>query len=123
MPEIAAVLLGVFLCVVGLTHFIFPGYFLRLVPDWAPFRRYLVPASGVAEIVVGALVLWPATRAVGAWAAAALITIYLTSHFDALARSGGVSWKDPLFGPPGAAMRVVVNVLYVAWAIFVATTA
>lgn len=115
-------MLGLFLLIVGATHFFLTNYYRKLVPPWIPRAEAIIVASGVAEIALGALLLWPPARAAAAWAVAGLIALYMLSHFDALARSRGTSWKDPLFGPPGAVLRIVVNLLYIAWAVWVASS-
>lgn len=120
LHEWVGLLLGVFLITVGMTHFLIPAYYERLVPKWLPPARRLVWVSGVAEVLIGSLVLYAPTRTLGAWLAAGLITTYLPSHLDALARCRGVRWRDPLFGPPGAAARLVANLAYVLWAVWVA---
>lgn len=119
MHVIAAVALAMFLVVTGVMHFLVPGYFRTLVPAWLGRERFLVAVSGAAEVVVGALVLVPYSRRVGGWAAAVLITCYLVSHVDALGRAR----RDRprlLERPAGAVARLVVNVLYIAWATAVA---
>ena len=119
MHAIAAVALAVFLVVTGVLHFLVPGYFLRLVPAWLRRERLLVAVSGSAEVMVGALVLVPCSRPVGGWAAAALITCYLVSHVDALRRARP-DLPRLLERPAGAVARLVVNILYIAWAVAVA---
>lgn len=119
MHAIAAVALAVFLVVTGGMHFLTPGYFRTLVPAWLGRERLLVAVSGAAEIVAGALVLVPWCRPAGGWAAAALITCYLVSHVDAL-RCARPDRRRLLDRPAGAAARLVVNVLYIAWAVAVA---
>lgn len=120
--NIGAVILGLFLLAIGVSHFLVPRYYRRLVPAWVPYARGVILASGGTEIVLGALLLWPSARAIAAWSVAGLIGLYLLSHFDALAHSRGKSWKDPLFGPPGALLRIIVNLLYIGWAVWVATS-
>ncbi|WP_433346368.1 DoxX family protein [Microtetraspora malaysiensis] len=119
MDTIGAVGLAIFLIVTGVAHFVVPGYFRTLVPTWLGRASLLVAATGVAEIVVGALVLVPAGRSAGSWAAAALITGYLVSHVDALwhARADRPRKLDR---PLGALARLVVNGVYIAWAVAVA---
>ncbi|MFE9635809.1 hypothetical protein [Streptomyces sp. NPDC006463] len=78
--------------------------------------------SGVAEAVVGVLVLVPCSRPAGGLAAAVLITCYLVSHADALRRARPERPRL-LERPVGAAARLVVNVLYIVWAIAVARSA
>ncbi|MFF5211206.1 hypothetical protein [Streptosporangium sp. NPDC000396] len=119
MHTIAAVALAFFLIVVGIGHFVFTGYFRTLIPAWIPWKTPLVLASGVAEILSGALTLVPGTRAAGAWAAAALITSYLVSHLDAL-RHAHPGRSRVLERPSGAVARLVVNAFYIAWAVMVA---
>lgn len=122
MHAIASVALAVFLIVTGVMHFLSPGYFRTLVPVWLGRERLLVACSGAAEVVAGALVLLPGTRQAGGWAAAVLITCYLVSHGDALVRARP-DRPRLLERPVGAVARLVVNVLYIAWAVAVATAA
>ncbi|MEU9480948.1 hypothetical protein [Streptomyces sp. NPDC048191] len=122
MNRIAAVSLGIFLSGVGVAHFVVPGYFRTLVPRWLARPGLLAATAGAAEIAVGALVLTPRWRAAGGWAAAALITIYLVSHLDAL-RSARADRARFLERPVGAAARMVVNVFYICWSIAVAKAA
>ncbi|MEB8343807.1 DoxX family protein [Streptomyces endophyticus] len=120
MHAIAAITLAVFLMTVGIAHFVVPGYFRTLIPPWLDLSGVLVAASGAAEIVVGALILTPQAREAGGWAAAALITTYLPSHLDALrhARPDQPRWLER---PVGAMARLAVNLLYIGWAVTVAS--
>ncbi|KJY41752.1 hypothetical protein VR41_11165 [Streptomyces sp. NRRL B-1568] len=122
MNATAAIALAVFLIAVGIGHFLFPGYFRTLVPSWLSRAPLLVGASGAAEIVVGAAILTPAGRAVGGWAAAALITAYLVCHLEALWRASG-DRPRLLERPVGAAVRLAVNLVYIGWAVAVARAA
>ncbi|MFF0752874.1 hypothetical protein [Streptomyces sp. NPDC004267] len=122
MNRIAAVSLGIFLSGAGVAHFVVPGYFRTLVPRWLTRPGLLVAVTGAAEFAVGVLVLTPRWRAAGGWAAAALITIYLVSHVDAL-RSARADRAQFLERPVGAAARVVVNLFYICWSITVAEAA
>jgi uncharacterized membrane protein len=116
--SLAAVALGLFMVVSGVAHATNPAYFRRLVPPWLPAPSVLVALSGLADVVVGVLVLVPATRELGGWATAALVTAYLPAHLDPLRRSGGP--RRALDRPWAVAARVVVNLGYVAWAVVVA---
>lgn len=122
MHVIASVALAVFLVITGIAHFLAPDYFRLLVPAWLRRERLFVAVSGAAEIMVGALVLLPGGRRAGGWAAAGLITCYLVSHVDALRRARP-DRPRLLERPFGAVARLVVNVLYIAWAVAVARAA
>ncbi|MEU1372222.1 hypothetical protein ABZ442_00980 [Streptomyces triculaminicus] len=119
MHAIAAVALAVFLLAVGVAHFVFPRYFRYLVPSWIGPAGPVVAVSGAAEIAVAVSLLLPGSRTAGGWAAAALVTAYLASHFDAL-RHARAGHPSPLRRPVGAAARLAVNLGYMGWAIAVA---
>ncbi|MFE6913391.1 hypothetical protein [Streptomyces rubiginosohelvolus] len=122
MHTIAAIALALFLVVTGVMHLLAPGYFRTLVPAWLGRECLLVAVSGGVEIVVGGLVLVPGSRSAGGWAAALLITCYLVSHVDALCRARP-DRPRLLERPAGVVARLVVNVLYIAWAAAVAVCA
>ncbi|MGW7089131.1 MauE/DoxX family redox-associated membrane protein [Streptomyces sp. NPDC054871] len=122
MHAIAAAALAVLLIVTGFMHFLAPGYFRMLVPVWLRRERFLVAVTGAAEVVVGALVLVPCSRPTGGWAAAVLIGCYLVSHVDALRRARP-DRPRLLERPAGAVARLMVNVLYIAWAVAVSRSA
>lgn len=122
MEAIAAISLAVFLVAVGITHWLVPAYFRTLVPSWAPLPGVLVALTGGLEVVLGVLTFLADTRAIGAWAAALLITGYLVSHVDALAHTSSTRPRL-LDRPAGVTARLVVNLAYIAWAVAVALTA
>lgn len=96
-----AVVLGVFVTVAGVAHFVTPGFFDDIVPPWLPpGERFWTYASGVAELVVGPMLLWPRTRRAGGWAAIVLfVVVYPANLYMAW------DWRDrPL------------NEQFVAWA-------
>jgi uncharacterized membrane protein len=66
-----ASLLAVLLGAAGVTHFLRPRGYDRIVPDGLPPRLTTV-ASGVAELGIAAGLALPATRRAAGWAAAAL---------------------------------------------------
>ena len=69
---------GGFVTTAGVMHFVNPGFFDAIVPPWLPpDQRFWTYASGVAEVLIGPLVLLPRTRRIGALAAIALfIAVY-----------------------------------------------
>ncbi len=65
-----ALVVGVFLTFAGVMHFVNPEFFDEIVPPWLPpNERFWTYFSGVAELVVGPLVIWRHTRARAAIAA------------------------------------------------------
>ena len=95
-----AVVLGVFFTVAGVMHFANPDFFDAIVPPWLwPSERFWTYASGVAELVVGPMLLVPRTRRWGAFAAVGvLIAVYPANLYmvwdwrDRSASEQFVSW-------------------------------
>jgi uncharacterized membrane protein len=76
--DVLALLLGGFITFAGVMHIVSPQFFDDIVPPWLPpSERFWTYASGVAELAVGPLILWPRTRRIGALAAIGLfIAVY-----------------------------------------------
>jgi uncharacterized membrane protein len=73
----ARALLGVTFLSMGALHFLRPRVFEAIVPRYLPAHRELVYASGVAEIVGGAGVLYGKTaRPAGWWLIATLVAVF-----------------------------------------------
>lgn len=66
-------ILGGALIGAGFLHFVKPAPFVKMVPKVLPRKTELVHASGVVEIVSGAMLLHPRTRRAGGVAAAGLL--------------------------------------------------
>ena len=67
MPNPARAILGAFFLFAGAMHFLRPGMYEAIMPDYLPAHRELVYASGVAEAAGGAAVLANRTAAPGGW--------------------------------------------------------
>jgi len=76
--DLIAVVLGLFITVAGVTHFTNPTFFDAIVPPWLPpGERFWTYASGVAELVIGPMLLSRRFRHAGAIAAIVLfIAVY-----------------------------------------------
>lgn len=62
--------MGLFVLFAGIMHFASPGFFNEIVPPWLPpSESFWTYASGLAEIVIGLMLLRPLTRRRGALAA------------------------------------------------------
>ena len=79
MKAFSLYVMSLFYVVAGVLHFMRPGVYLKIMPTWVPYPLELVYASGVCEVLFGALLLFPATRPLGAW----LIILLLAAIFPA----------------------------------------
>lgn len=92
--------LGIFFTLAGVMHFVNPSFFDEIVPPWLwPSERFWTYASGVAELVVGPLILVPRTRRIGSLAAIVLLiavypaNLYMTWDWrDRALNQQFVSW-------------------------------
>ena len=74
MKQIGLYLIATLFVVAGLMHFIKPDGYLAIMPPYLPAHKALVFWSGVAEVVLGVGLLFPATRS---WAAIGLIILLI----------------------------------------------
>jgi uncharacterized membrane protein len=70
---VVRVLFAAFFVVAGVTHFTNRDFFTSIVPPYLPWPVMLVYVSGVAEIVLGVMLLIPATMRLAAWGLIALL--------------------------------------------------
>jgi uncharacterized membrane protein len=74
---------------VGITHFINPSFFMKIMPPYLPWHLELVYLSGFFEIVLGFLLIFIKTRRWAAWGLIGLLiavfpaNIYLAQSFEA----------------------------------------
>lgn len=66
-------LLGLLMIAAGVNHFVNPPFYERIMPPYLPWHYELVLLSGVAEIVLGVLVLFPRFATVARWGLIALL--------------------------------------------------
>jgi len=79
MKEFALYIMSLFYIGAGILHFVRPAVYLKIMPTELPYPLELVYASGICEILFGLLLLFPATRPLGAW----LIILLLIAIFPA----------------------------------------
>jgi uncharacterized membrane protein len=100
--RLAALLLGS-----GVLHFVMPKPYDSIVPVELPgSRRFYTYASGVAELVSGALLVSPRTRRVGALSALAVFVAVFPANLN-LVRL----WREkPLYMRLGAIARLPLQI-------------
>lgn len=60
----------------GLMHLVKPTLYLAVMPAWLPFKMFLIYLSGVAEILLGALLIPVRTRMVSAWLIIVMLVVF-----------------------------------------------
>lgn len=66
-------LLVIFFVGGGINHFVNPDFYIRIMPPYLPWHRELVLLSGVFEVVLGLMVLFPRYLRLAGWGLIALL--------------------------------------------------
>ncbi|MDQ6649379.1 MAG: hypothetical protein M3Z02_04605 [Actinomycetota bacterium] len=120
--QISPYLLAGLLAAAGVTHFVHPEPYARIVPHVLPARRALVALSGLAELACAAALVAPRTRRLAGWATAGLFVAVFPANVQ-MALDAGAPGTSGLLGPAVAWLRLPVQVPLVIWAVHVARTA
>ena len=81
------VLMAGFYVLGGVNHFRDPAFYLNIMPPYLPAHGAAVALSGVAEVLLGGLLLWPRSRQLAAWSIIAMLVAFLPVHVHMLANS------------------------------------
>ena len=112
-------LMGAFYLLAGITHFTSPGFFRQIVPPFLPAPGLIVAISGLAEILLGAGVLLPATRRMAAWGLIALlVAVFPANVYQAMYNPTLVDPPAFMGQPTQAALlvRLPLQFLLIYWA-------
>lgn len=77
-----------FFVVGGVGHFVATDVYMKIMPPYLPYPRALVVVSGVFELLLGLLLLVPATCRLAAWGLIALLiavfpaNLYMFEHAE-----------------------------------------
>jgi uncharacterized membrane protein len=64
----------------GINHFVNPDFYKKIMPPWLPWHYSLIFISGVAEIVLGLLLLPVQTRRLAAWGIIILLIVVFPAN-------------------------------------------
>jgi uncharacterized membrane protein len=106
--------LGLFFIGAGVNHFMDEAFYMKIMPDYIPqyLHRPAVIASGIAEVLLGALLLVPQTQRLAAWGLIALLiavfpaNIYMYQHRELF----------PEVDPTALLVRLPLQGLAILWA-------
>lgn len=65
----------------GAMHFVKPKAYLRIMPRYLPNHDLLVALSGIAEIVLGIGLCFPATKDISIYGIILMLAVFLLVHF------------------------------------------
>lgn len=67
--------------VAGTLHFVFPKAYLRIMPKYLPYPKFLVYLSGIIEIMLGIGLCWPTSKNLAIYGIIAMLLLFLSVHF------------------------------------------
>lgn len=112
LKSILRIAFALFFVAAGVNHFIATSFYLRMMPRYVALHLAMVQISGVAEIVLGVLLLIPRTSAVAAWGLIAL----LAAVFPANVQMALHPDTFPEFSPTALWWRLPLQAVMIAWA-------
>jgi len=66
----------------GANHFINPQMYAAIIPFWLPYPNELIHISGISEMVLAILLLYPNYRKTAAWLIIAMLMVFLAVHIQ-----------------------------------------
>ncbi|MFK8056226.1 MAG: hypothetical protein AB8F78_08930 [Saprospiraceae bacterium] len=111
LAQLGLYVLAGLLVAAGISHFLRPGFYTRMLPLWLPAHKFLVALSGGIEIILGLALLYPPTQVIAAWATIAMLTSFLIVHFYM------VSDREAGLGLPKWALwlRILLQFVLMGW--------
>jgi len=103
---------GVLFVLAGVLHFAAPGFYMKIMPPYLPLHRELVFASGVAEVVLGILLLVPKTSRFAAWGLIALLIVVFPANIYVYQNRESF----PQLSPPAHLLRLPLQGVLILWA-------
>ena len=90
------IIMSIFYVSIGVNHFTIPEWFLQIVPPYLPYKLELVYISGFLEILLGVMLLIPATRFYAAWGLILLLIAVYPANIYLAQTNGAVMNTTPL---------------------------
>ena len=84
MRQTSIALICVFFTAAGVNHFVSPGVYLKIMPDYLPWPLALVYVSGFFEVLGGVGLAVPRLRRAAGWGLIALLVAVFPANVDML---------------------------------------
>jgi len=105
-------LLAVFFVAAGMNHFVHSTFYLRMMPAYLPWHLALIYISGVFEILLGGLVLFPRYTRLAGWG----LIVLLIAVFPANLHMAVNSHLFPDFNSTVLWIRLPIQLVFILWA-------
>ncbi len=104
-------LLALLFIAAGINHFVNPGFYLKITPDFVPWPQSMIYLSGVFEVLGGVGVLVPKLRRAAGWGLIALLLAVSPVHVDMLVHADRFA-EVPMWA---LVARLLLQPVLIAW--------
>jgi uncharacterized membrane protein len=119
IKEISCWVMGLLYVLAGVLHFTATEFYTQIMPPYLPWHVELVWLSGVIEIVLGILVIVPATRVMAAWGIILLLIAIFPANLHAAMHDVQLVHRPAWMSQPTPAQawgRLPFQLVFIAWA-------
>ena len=96
IKTISIIIMSLFYIMAGTNHFINPDWYVRIVPPILPFKTAIVYISGILEIILGSLLIFPKIRFIAGWGLIILLVAVYPANIYVALTNGEVMDTTPL---------------------------
>ena len=96
IKTLSIIIMTLFYIMAGTNHFINPDWYVRIVPPILPFKTVIVYISGILEIILGTLLIFPKTRFIAGWGLILLLVAVYPANIYIALTNGEVMDTTPL---------------------------
>ena len=116
MKNVLLYIMALLYIAAGINHFRKPEFYLKIMPDYFLAPQLLNHISGVAEIILGVLLLIKTTRPFAAWGIATMLVIFMLVHVYMLQQS--LAQPGYFMSPTMGWIRIGLQFALIAWALW-----
>lgn len=112
-------LMAAFYVAAGIGHFVNPDFYVEIMPPYLPWHREIVFLSGVAELVLGVLLVPRATRHGAAWGVILLLAAVFPANLHMAMQQVHPAHAPAWMGTPTPTalwMRLPMQGVLMVWA-------
>ncbi|RNL51228.1 DoxX family protein [Pedobacter jejuensis] len=106
-----------FYILAGINHFISTSGYFAIMPEWLPAHEFLIYLSGVIEVILGVLLLFPKTRKLAALGIILMLLAFMPAHIYMIQKAPFLLGKISVT-PFIAWIRIPFQVLFIGWAYY-----
>ena len=80
MSKVFLYLMSSLYILAGISHFIYPKFYLKIIPLGLPYHSFINYGTGVLEIIFALMLIPASTRVLGAWLIIALLIAIFSAN-------------------------------------------